>query len=246
MLSPESSSWSAYAKFDGWLFKRQSSLWGGYVDGILGAANWKVEGDTEVGSPEQLKSALVLSLSAGVSVGLTRRSRGNSLRLLGHLGVTSRSILGDAYTEKDFLRDAVGSPQRHYLGFEAAVFAQVNEVSFGVRFPLLMGDVPGLTNGQFLPSISLGGSFDLGGDEESALQVREREVAELKAAQEARVIATKEANLALLAQQLKQKKDQVAREQKLRAELEEVERQQAELRKGAPPPDEATVEASPP
>ncbi|MBZ4418883.1 hypothetical protein [Myxococcus sp. RHSTA-1-4] len=178
-LSPESSSWSAHVKYDGWLFERTASVWGGYTEVILGAADWRLAADTGTGRAEQTRGVLVMATSLGFSMRVTKQAGKNSLRLLTHVGVTGRSILGNAWSDQDFLREALGSPQRLYVGFEAGLFGQLNEVSFGVRFPLLMGRVAGLTNGQFLPSVSVGGAFDLSslGDAEAQLKKKEGELA---------------------------------------------------------------------
>lgn len=157
VLSPETSPWSAFVNYDKWSFARTSFDWGLYVSGSVGAADWKVDDAKGIAQ----RSALVFAQSAGLSLKYLREVGQNVLAIQAHVGFTNRVIMGDVYADHAFIQRALSIGQNDFCGLDSGFWLQLNTVTVGVSFPILAGHVPGLTNGQFLPTLVVGGRVDL-------------------------------------------------------------------------------------
>lgn len=161
LLSPETSSWTAHVQYDRWSYTRTSFVWGWYASLIVGSADWQLAMDASNPDSHITKNVVATDLSGGISLGYQKNAGRNSLRLVGHIGLTDRGIIGDVWSAPEFMKKAIGRDQLDFIGAEAGFWIQLNTVSVGASLPILLGHVEGLTNGQFLPTISVGGKIDL-------------------------------------------------------------------------------------
>ncbi|HEY2029368.1 MAG TPA: hypothetical protein VGH20_09180 [Myxococcales bacterium] len=86
---------------------------------------------------------------------------GNTVAVIGRIGAAYRGIAGSVVGSPAFLEQNTSRRSTSFLGGEVQLALQINTITAAIAVPVLAGHFDGLTNGQVVPSLQLGGSFDV-------------------------------------------------------------------------------------
>jgi hypothetical protein len=104
-------------------------------------------------------SAQVFSLPTDTTAGLP--GDGNRIAVTLRAGLAYRGIAGTALGAPLFREQMTSRQDTAFFGGELQLALQINSITAAIAVPVLAGHLDGLTNGQVVPSLLLGGSIDV-------------------------------------------------------------------------------------
>ncbi|HEX4386648.1 MAG TPA: hypothetical protein VH083_27025 [Myxococcales bacterium] len=104
-------------------------------------------------------SAQVFSLPSDTTEGLP--GTGNRIAVTLRAGLAYRGIAGTVLGAPSFREQMTSRQDTAFFGGELQLALQINSITAAIAVPVLGGHLDGLTNGQVVPSLLLGGSIDV-------------------------------------------------------------------------------------
>lgn len=165
MLTPETADFSvdmqALFYIDQW---GEDQYFGFYTRAGIGKSDWKLTVPDD--GTELADTAVAYTTSLGLALQVfnlkTDENSGNDIALTLGAGLTGRVLGGDAGANERLRELALSSRQRVYVGADLVASLQINGIIINASAPVILGRAKGLTKGQFVIGLQLGGGIKIG------------------------------------------------------------------------------------
>jgi hypothetical protein len=145
---------------------------GGYVYFNAGTSTWL--GSNHAQRPDDTADSLLSYDAVGLAGGLGGSAQllslvndafvggknVNSIAVTARVGLAYRGIAGTVLGAPAFLEHMTSRQVTSFFGGEIQLALQINSITAAIAIPIMAGHLDGLTNGQVVPSLLLGGSID--------------------------------------------------------------------------------------